>query len=172
MRRSGARAASALRTRCAQSVADRSLPALHRPRVGGRRQVAARRRGPRSDRRRGSCAAAASPTARGSPTGPWSRWSSSSTRCRRTTRRGRCGRCSGRRSESAQRRRDRLGVPQAARAGGAGTARRRASTTCTGRRRRCSTSSSTSPTLHGRAAPAAVHGPAGAARAPAVVGRR
>ena len=75
------------------------------------------------DRRAGRRAAAASPTARGSPTGRSSRCSSSSTRSRPIRpRRRRSARCSARPSRHV-RGGDRLGVPQAAR--GAGAARRR-----------------------------------------------
>ena len=85
-------------------------------RVSGKSRLAAEFLA-RSTRR--SCAAVASPTAKGSPTGRWSRSSSSSTRCLGSG-------CGGAASLAARRdgrgdlgRRDRLGLPQAARGAGA-----------------------------------------------------
>ena len=65
--------------------------------------------------------ATACPMARGSRIGRWWRSSSSSRRCRWGMPRGRCARCWAR-AASPSRRRDRVGVSEAARAGGAGAA--------------------------------------------------
>ena len=86
-------------------------------------------------------------------------------------RRGRCGRCSAR--PPSLRRRTRSPGRSASCSSSEAQADSRScasSTTCTGRRRRCSTCRARRRPLARRADPAALHGPARAARAQAVVG--
>ena len=117
-RRSSAVSASSqtLATRLASASRRAACQLFTVRRRGRRRQVAAGGRVPRRGSRPASCAAAACPTARGSPTGRWSRWSSSWTRCPPIRPRPRPLRSllgeSGRSDLGGG---DRLGLPQAAR---------------------------------------------------------
>ncbi len=124
------------------------LPAVHDPRLGRGRQVAARRRVPGArSTAPSSCGAAACPTARASPTGRWSRSSSSSRRRDRTRSRPQTIRALvgdeamvTSSDEIAWAFRKLLEAVAAERRSSA------SSTTCTGARRPSSTWSSTSPT--------------------------
>ena len=126
VRRTRARARAAARGLGARA-SRAALRAGDGRRRGRRRQVPPRRRAARRRSTRRSCAAAACPTARGSPTGRSSRcWSSSTLPPATTPPRRRSARCSARRDDGQLGRRDRLGVPQDARAGrGRAAARRR-----------------------------------------------